>query len=149
MNTWFSYQIWLWSEYQMITYYLYLGVPFLVYIYFLCMRKIYAIISYHIIHEKEGSNICLGSFITWCKPDCDELFSVALPSIVVMPFLDQLLDFVLKLPRTTTEKGLFCTANSRFSSRFSLKDSNRSCDWLGDLYNAVTLYSSNCIHLFK
>ena len=90
------------------------------------------------IHE-EVSNICVSSLITWCKANCDDIFSIALPSLVVMPFLHQLLDFVLKSPRSTIKKGLFCTAESRFSSRGSLKDSNWSCDWLGDLNNAMKL----------
>ena len=42
------------------------------------------------IHEEEDSNICLGSLITWCKPNCDDL-----TSSVVMSFLHQLLDFAL------------------------------------------------------
>ena len=78
------------------------------------------------IHEEEDSNICVGSLITWCKPECDDIFSIALPSVVVMSFLHQLLDFALKSSRSTTKKGLLCTAGSRFSSRFSLKDSNWS-----------------------
>ena len=107
------------------------------------------------IHEEEDSNIWVGSLIIWCKPNYHEIFSIALPSVVVMSFLHQLLDFALKSPRSTTRNGLFCTADSRFSSRFSLKDSNRSCDWLGDLYNAMNLQSlsptisSNLTHSFK
>ena len=82
-----------------------------------------------LIHEEEVSNICVGSLITLikdiiCKPNCDDIFSIALPSLVIMSFLHQLLDFTIKSPRSTTKKGLFCTADSRFSSRFSLKDSN-------------------------
>ena len=107
------------------------------------------------IHEKEDSNICAGSLITWCKANCEEIFSIVLPSIGVMSFLYQLLYFALKPPRSTTKKGLFCTADSRFRSRFSLKDSKRPCDWLGGLYNAMKLQSlslaisSNLTHSFK
>ena len=42
------------------------------------------------IQEEEDSNICLGSLITWCKPNCDDS-----TSSVVMSFLHQLLDFAL------------------------------------------------------
>ena len=59
------------------------------------------------IHEKEDSNICAGSLITWCKANCEEIFSIVLPSIAVMSFLYQLLYFALKPPRSTTKKGLF------------------------------------------
>ena len=72
------------------------------------------------IHE-EDSNIFVGSFITWCKGNCDDLF--LLLYFVVISFLHQLLDFALTSPRSTTKKGLFCTAGSRFSSMFSLKES--------------------------
>ena len=51
------------------------------------------------IHEGEVSNICIGLLITWCKADCDDIFSITLPSLVIMSFLHQLLDFALKLPR--------------------------------------------------
>ena len=54
--------------------------------------------------------------------------SIALALLVVMSFLHQLLDFALKLAKGTTKKGLFSTVDSRFSSSFSLKDSNCSCD---------------------
>ena len=90
------------------------------------------------IHQEEDSNIWVGSLIIWCNPNCDEMFSIALPS---MSFLHQLLDFALKLPRSTTRNGFFCFSDSIFSSRFSLKDSNRSCDWLGDLYSGMNLQS--------
>ena len=66
------------------------------------------------IHEEEDSNIWVGSLITWCKPNCDEIFSIALPSVVVVSLLHCLLGFALKSPRTTTKKGLFCSADSRF-----------------------------------
>ena len=59
------------------------------------------------IHEEESSNICAGSLITCCKPNCDQIFSIALPLIVVMSFLHQLLGFALKAPRRTTKKGFF------------------------------------------
>ena len=72
----------------------------------------------------EDPNICVGSLITYCRPDCCEIFPIALPFIVVVSFFHQLFDFALKSPRSTTKKGLFCTADSRFSPRFSLKDSN-------------------------
>ena len=107
------------------------------------------------IHEEEDSNIWVGSSIIWCQPNCDVIFSIALPSVVVVSFLQQLLDFALKSPRSTARNGLFCTADSRFSSRFYLKDSNRSCDWFGDLYNAMKLQSlpptisSNLTHSLK
>ena len=107
------------------------------------------------IHEEEVSNICVGLLIIWCKPNCNEILFIVLSSLVVMSFLHQSLDFTLKLPRSTTRNGLFCTTDSRFSSRLSLKDSNRFCDWLGDLYNAMKLQSlsptisSNLRHLFK
>ena len=91
------------------------------------------------IPEEEDSNIWVGSLTIWCKPNYNEIFSIALPSVAVMSFLHQLLDFALKSPRSTARNGLFCTTDSRFSSRFSLKDSKRSCDWLGDLYNAMKL----------
>ena len=108
-----------------------------------------------LIHKEEDSNIWVGSLIISCKPNCEEIFSIALHSVVAMSFLHQLPDFALKLPRSTTRNGLFCTAGSRFSSRFSWKDSNRSSDWLGDLYNAMKLQSlsptisSNLTHSFK
>ena len=101
------------------------------------------------IHEEEDSNTWVGSLIIWCKPNCDEIFCIALPSVVVISFLQQLLDIALKSPRITTRNEW------RFSSRFSLKDSNRSCDWLEDLYNAMKFQSlspnisSNIIHSFK
>ena len=59
------------------------------------------------IHKEEDSNKCVGSLITWCKPDCDEIFSVALPSIVVRSFLRQLLDFAWKSPRSTIDSIVF------------------------------------------
>ena len=61
------------------------------------------------IHE-EDSNIHVGSLIIYisvgsliniCKPNCDKILSIVLPSIVVMLFLYQLLDFALKSPRST------------------------------------------------
>ena len=85
------------------------------------------------MHEEEYSNIYVGSLITWWKPNCDEIFSIALPAIVVTSFLRQLLDLSLKSPSTTTKEELFCKADANFSSRFSLKDSNWSCDSLVDL----------------
>ena len=90
---------------------------------------------------EDDCNICLGSLITWCKPNCDEIFSIASPSIVVMSFLHQLLDFALNSPRSSTKKRLYCTADSKFSWRLSLKDSNWSCYRFGDLYNAMKLQS--------
>ena len=39
-----------------------------------------------LINEEEDCNICVGPFITWCKLNCDEIFSVALSSIAVMSF---------------------------------------------------------------
>ena len=105
------------------------------------------------IHEEENSNIYVGSLIIWCKPNCDEILSIDSPSVVFMSFLHQLLDSTLKSPRSTTRSGLFCNADSRFSSRFSLKDSNWSRDWPGDLYNAMKLQSlslsSNLAHSSK
>ena len=74
------------------------------------------------IHSQKGFNICVGTLITWFKRNCDEIFYMALPSIVVMLFLHHLLHFVLKSLRSTTKKGLFCSADSRFSWTFSLKD---------------------------
>ena len=106
-------------------------------------------------HKEEDSNICIGSLVTWCKPNWGEIFSIALPSLVVMSVLHQLLYFTLKSPRNTTEKGLFCTADSTFTSRLFLKHSNWPCDWLGDLYNAMMLrslspaISSNLAHSSK
>ena len=57
------------------------------------------------IQAEEDSNTYVGSIITCCKPNCDEIFSIALPSIVVMSFLHQLLDFAFKAARRTTKKG--------------------------------------------
>ena len=74
--------------------------------------------------QEEDSNIFVGSLITSCKPNCDETFSIALPSLAVVSFSHQLLDFELKSMRSTTKKGLFCTLDSRFSLRFCPKDLN-------------------------
>ena len=66
-------------------------------------------LSYQIwlLHEEEDSNISTGSLITWYKPNCDEIFSIALPSFVVMSFIHQLLDFALRPPRNSTKKNYF------------------------------------------
>ena len=45
------------------------------------------------VHKEEDSNIFAGSLITWCKPNSDQILFIALPSIVIMSFLHQLLDF--------------------------------------------------------
>ena len=86
----------------------------------------------------------VGSLITRCKPHCYEKFSIALHSILIKSFLHQLLDFALKLLRRTIEKGLFCTAHSRFSSRFSLKDSN---DLAIDLEAFIMQWGCKVYHL--
>ena len=62
------------------------------------------------IHEEEDFNRCVGSLITWCKANCNDIFSIALPSQVIISLLQQLLNFALKWPRSTTKKGLFYTA---------------------------------------
>ena len=93
------------------------------------------------IHEEEDYSICVSSLFTWWKPNCDAIFSIALPSLVVMSLLHQILNLALKLSRSTTRKRLFCTADPRFSWKLSLKDWNRSCYWLGDLYNTMKLAS--------
>ena len=51
-------------------------------------------------YMKKEILICIASFITWCKPNWDEIFSTALPSVVVMSFLHQVLDFASQLPRS-------------------------------------------------
>ena len=83
-----------------------------------------------LIHEEE-SNIYVGSLTIWCKQHFAEIIYIALPSVVIMSFLHQLSDFALKLLKSTTTNGSFCTAGSRFSYRLSLKDLNRSWDWPG------------------
>ena len=67
--------------------------------------------------NEEDSNVCVGSVIIWFKPNCNGIFSIALPSFAVMSFSQQLLDFTLKSPKSNTKKWLFCTPDSRFSSR--------------------------------
>ena len=59
------------------------------------------------IHEQEGCNICLGSLIIWFKANCNDIFSIILPALVVMSFLHQLLNFALKSKRSTTRKDCF------------------------------------------
>ena len=70
------------------------------------------------IHEEEDSNIWVGALIIWCKPNCGEIFSIALPSVVITSFLQQLLDFTSKSPRSNASNGLFCTADSRLTQGF-------------------------------
>ena len=53
--------------------------------------------------------------------------------VVVSPVY-QLLDFVLKSPMATIEKGLVAETASRFSSKSLQKFSKSSSDWFGDLY---------------
>ena len=72
--------------------------------------------------EEEDSNIWVGSLIIWCKPNCDEIFSIALPSVLVMSFLQQLLDFALKSPRSTTRNGYsnYCSLNCRLKIKLKI-----------------------------
>ena len=53
------------------------------------------------VQENELSNVCIGSLIIGWNPNCSEVTSISLPSAVVLSCLNQLHDFVLKLPRAT------------------------------------------------
>ena len=77
------------------------------------------------IHEEEDSITYICSLISWCNLNCDIFYYFTftcgydiLTWLLVFGF-----DFG-KMPRSTTKKELFCTADSRFSSNFSFKDSN-------------------------
>ena len=76
--------------------------------------------------------------VIWCKPDCNEIFSIVLPSIVVKLFLH-----LIYLNSHWNRRGLLLKkdyfALFWFSSSFSLKGSYRSCNWLENLYNAMKL----------
>ena len=65
-------------------------------------------VNFRLTHEEEDSSICVGSLIIWCKPNCDEIFSLALPLVVAMSSLHQLLDFALKSPRSIIRNYLHC-----------------------------------------
>ena len=49
------------------------------------------------MHEEKDSNICVGSSITWYKPNWDEIFSIGLPSLVVMSSLHLINWFYIKI----------------------------------------------------
>ena len=42
------------------------------------------------VYEEEASNVCVGWLITCCKPNCDYIFSIALPSLLVMSWLHKI-----------------------------------------------------------
>ena len=70
------------------------------------------------IYEDEVSNICVGSSITWCKANGDDIFSITLPSLVVMSSLHQLLDFVLNCLGILLRKDYFALQTQDLAQGF-------------------------------
>ena len=77
--------------------------------------------------------MCIGSFMTWCDPNCDVTFSNAFPWEAVLSLQYQILDFALKSPIAARRKGFFQNKISKFSSQLYINISKVSCDWLGNL----------------
>ena len=55
-----------------------------------CNIKFRCEVNIRSIYEEEDSNICVGWLITCCKPNCDYIFSIALPSLLVMSLLHKI-----------------------------------------------------------
>ena len=60
------------------------------------------------IHE-ELCNMCVGTLIIWCVPNCDIMLSIIFPSKVDLSFQCHLLDLALKSPFAMAIKELLCT----------------------------------------
>ena len=69
------------------------------------------------IHEDELCKICVGSFMTWCIPNCDVKLSNTFPWEVVLSLQYQNFDFALKPPIATRRKGFFGDEFAEFSSK--------------------------------
>ena len=76
------------------------------------------------IHEEELCKICVGSFMTWCNPNCDVKLSNAFPWEVVLSLQHQNFDFALKSPIATKRKGFFRDKVSKSNSKLSINVSN-------------------------
>ena len=61
--------------------------------------------KYQINTRRRFEYMC--TFITWCKLNCDEIFYIALPLLVAMSFLHQLLDFALNRWELPLRKDYF------------------------------------------
>ena len=66
-----------------------------------CVMKI------RLIHVKELFNMCVGSLITWCNPDCHVKFSIASPSELILFWQNQLLDLDLEICREIKSYKLY------------------------------------------
>ena len=93
------------------------------------------------IHEEELCKICVGSFMTWCNPNCHLTFSNAFPWEVILSLQYQNFDFGIKSQIATRRKGFFRNKVSKFNSKLSINDSKLFCDWLGDLCRAAKVQS--------
>ena len=107
------------------------------------------------IFEGELCKICVGSFMTWCNPNCDVTFSNAFPWEVVLSLQYQHFGFALKSPIATRRKGFFRDKVPEFNSKLSINVWRCSCDWLSDLYRPTkvhslsSIFNSEFIHSFS
>ena len=86
--------------------------------------------------------MCVASLLTWSKPNCNETFSIALPSLVVMWFLRHLHDFASILPRSTTRKDYFALQTQDLTQEIFF-----AVLWLGPGLSSTLSHSNSKLHV--
>ena len=104
------------------------------------------------IQDDEVFDMCVGSLIICCKPNCAVTFSISFPSWLDLSRENQSFYLAFKSPIKTIRNGLFWHKVPKLNSRLSMNFSNLSWDWLGDLYKQIKLqilppiFNSKLIH---
>ena len=89
------------------------------------------------MQEDDAKNMWVCSLFSCCIPNCDVIPPILVLSQDTLSILNNLLNFVLRLPTRTIEKRLIFAIVSKLHSSLSANVSNHSKDWFGDLYRKI------------